>query len=68
MTADAGGALLSAVDDGIGFTPGDVARRRGEGHVGLGLLAELAADAGGSLDVESQPGIGTTVRLRVPGP
>jgi signal transduction histidine kinase len=32
------------------------------------LLAELAADAGGRLDVESQPGIGTTLRLRVPRP
>ena len=42
------------------------ARRREEGHVGLGLLEELVDDAGGALDVDSQPGVGTTVRLWVP--
>ncbi len=60
-----GGALLVASDDGVGFTPEDVAQRRGEGHVGLGLLAELVADAGGSLEVDAKPGGGTTVRLWV---
>ena len=67
MAAHDGGALLIASDDGVGFTPDDIAQRRGEGHVGLGLLAELVADAGGSLEIDSRPGAGTTVRLWVPG-
>ena len=67
VTADEGGALLVASDDGIGFCDDDVTRRRGEGHVGLGLLKELVRDAGGALDVESHQGVGTTVRLWVPG-
>ncbi len=67
VTADEGGALLVASDDGIGFSQDDVTRRRGEGHVGLGLLKELVRDAGGALEIESHPGVGTTVRLWVPG-
>jgi signal transduction histidine kinase len=63
---DAGGVLLLVADDGIGFTPASLAQRRASGHLGLELLAELAADGGGRLDVESQPGVGTTLRLRVP--
>jgi len=66
VTSDDGGALLVASDDGVGFSPEDAARRRQEGHVGLGLLKELVKDAGGALDVESQPGVGTTVRMWVP--
>jgi signal transduction histidine kinase len=66
VTSDDGGALLVASDDGVGFGPDVAARRREEGHVGLGLLKELVKDAGGALDVESQPGVGTTVRLWVP--
>jgi signal transduction histidine kinase len=66
VTSDDGGALLVAADDGVGFSPEDAVRRRQEGHVGLGLLKELVKDAGGALDVESQPGVGTTVRMWVP--
>lgn len=66
VTSDAGGATLAVSDNGTGFTRDDVARRRNEGHLGLRLLAELAADSGGSLNVESRLSIGTTVRLRVP--
>ena len=62
---DAGGVVLLVADDGIGFTSASRAQRRAVGHLGLELLAELAADAGGRLEVESQPGIGTTLRLRV---
>jgi signal transduction histidine kinase len=67
VTSDDGGALLVAADDGVGFTDADLARRRGEGHVGLGLLKELVTEVGGALDVASEPGVGTTLRLWVPG-
>jgi signal transduction histidine kinase len=36
------------------------------GHLGLSLLAGLAHEQGGVLDVESEPGRGTTVRVEVP--
>jgi signal transduction histidine kinase len=58
-------AVLTVVDDGSGFEP-DREPGDGEGHFGLRLLAELARDAGGCLDVDSAPGRGTTVRLELP--
>lgn len=59
-------AVLRITDDGKGFTQADVAKRRAEGHVGTNAIAELAEDAGGSLDIHSQPGKGTRVTLKVP--
>ena len=57
---------LVVADDGAGFGPDDRERRREEGHVGLSLLEELAARAGGRLDVRSAPGEGTTFELELP--
>jgi two-component system NarL family sensor kinase len=59
-----GTAVLVVEDDGDGFTSTDAAQRRG--HLGLSLLADAAADAGGELTVDSQPGCGTRIRLEVP--
>jgi signal transduction histidine kinase len=76
-----GEAVLVAVrDEGIGVDPKDLprlftpffrtdrSRARGTGGVGLGLaLAKRIVEAhGGTIEVESQPGLGTTVRFRVP--
>jgi signal transduction histidine kinase len=36
------------------------------GHVGLHLLAELAREAGGRLDIDAVPGGGTRLRLEIP--
>lgn len=58
---DAGGVLLVVQDDGVGFTPGQVP----QGHLGLSLLAELAASVDGHLEVTSAPQSGTTVRFEV---
>jgi signal transduction histidine kinase len=52
-------------DEGPGFDPAAVRPDRGR-HVGLGLLRERARLSGGSLDVESVLGGGTTLRLRLP--
>jgi two-component system, NarL family, sensor kinase len=57
--------VLEVVDDGRGFAP-DPAGSAVNGHLGLRLLASLAAGAGGRLDVASAPGEGTRVRLEVP--
>lgn len=61
-----GGRLsLEVLDDGRGFTEDEAAVRPGEGHVGLRLLHDLAADVGADLTITSTPGAGTTVRLDV---
>jgi len=54
--------VLEVVDDGRGFDPGAV---RADTRYGLRGLQSLARDSGGSLDVRSAPGDGTTVRLEV---
>lgn len=53
---------LRVRDDGSGFDPGAAAR---DGHMGLDLMRRRAEDAGGSLDLSSSPGAGTTVTLRL---
>jgi signal transduction histidine kinase len=57
-----GGTLLEVTDDGTGFDPGAV----GSDHMGLRLLRDLAAGAGGRLELETAPGRGTTLRLVLP--
>jgi PAS domain S-box-containing protein len=60
---DAGEALvLEVADDGIGFaTDGSF-----PGHLGLRSMRERALSLHGTLDVESTPASGTTVRARIP--
>lgn len=45
-------------DDGVGF---DVSKRAGVGHDGLGNMARRMKEAGGSVEIVSAPGKGTTV-------
>ena len=56
-------ATAEVADDGRGFAPNGSGDR---GHMGLGLLADLAEEAGGRLVVSSEPGAGTKLRLEVP--
>jgi two-component system, NarL family, sensor kinase len=56
---------LSVEDDGRGFSREDAQRRRAEGHMGLALLAGLVEDAGGILEIDSQPGRGTRLLLHM---
>jgi signal transduction histidine kinase len=55
------GALLEIVDDGSGFDPAATG-----GGFGLAGMAERVALAGGTFEVDSAPGAGTTVRVRLP--
>jgi two-component system, NarL family, sensor kinase len=57
---------LEIDDDGRGFSAEDLESRRRDGHVGLSLLRDLVADAGGSLRVESRPQQGTRIAVEVP--
>jgi signal transduction histidine kinase len=77
---DGAAFLVTVRDEGIGVDPQDLprlftpffrtdrSRARGSGGVGLGLaLAKRIVEAhGGAIGVESQPGLGTTVRFSVP--
>jgi signal transduction histidine kinase len=57
--------LAMVIDEGPGFNPHEV--RSGAGrHVGLGLLRERSRLIGGSLEITSTPGKGTTLALRLP--
>jgi signal transduction histidine kinase len=58
-------ARATVRDDGHGFDAAQRERRREEGHVGLALLEDLVAEAGGTLSVTSAPGEGTTVTLEL---
>jgi two-component system, NarL family, sensor kinase len=66
VASDGGVAELVVADDGRGFSSESLSRRREEGHLGLRLLADLAAEAGGRLDVDSAPGGGTRITMEVP--
>ena len=66
LKRDGGMAVLRIVDDGKGFTPRQVQRRRAQGHLGTAAIAELAEEADGSLEIDTEPGKGTRVTLRVP--
>ena len=52
--------VLTVDDDGVGFDPDAV---RDSAHYGLRGLASLVRDSGGTLDIRSEPGAGTTTRL-----
>ncbi len=63
-----GDAVLIIEDDGRGFDPEVEAAGPGADGRGMGLVGmrERAALAGGTLDIESMPGQGTTIYARVP--
>jgi signal transduction histidine kinase len=65
LDARDGSLLLTVADNGAGFDPGAPALR--SRRLGLTSMEERARAVGGTLDVESAPGGGTTVRLQVPG-
>jgi signal transduction histidine kinase len=56
---------LVVTDDGKGFTPAERERSGADGHLGLTLLQDIVAQAGGTLDVRSSPDVGTTVQLEL---
>jgi two-component system, NarL family, sensor histidine kinase YdfH len=59
------GCLLAEVsDDGVGFAANEGIQ--GSGHYGLLGMRERTRLAGGSLEIESQIGAGTVLRLRLP--
>jgi signal transduction histidine kinase len=61
-----GRAIVMIVDDGRGFEPATVARRRGEEGLGLLGMTRQARWLGGRMDLTSTPGSGTQVRISIP--
>lgn len=57
---------LDVYDDGIGFRPDEVRSRSDGTGYGLAALRERVTALGGRLDVESAPGEGTAVAVRLP--
>ncbi len=55
-----GSVELRVQDDGAGFEPGNSRR------LGLRGMRERAALLGGAIEVESRPGAGTTITMRIP--
>jgi signal transduction histidine kinase len=62
VTAGHAWVTLTVCDQGGGFDAGSSYA----GHLGLGLMRARAAETGGTLEVTSTPGAGTTVRVAVP--
>lgn len=60
---DGGCVELLIGDDGVGFDPAAALRRTSLGLIGI---TERAALLGGNAEIDSSPGHGTTIRVRVP--
>ncbi|MEV2277459.1 sensor histidine kinase [Nocardiopsis sp. NPDC049922] len=61
-----GEVTLDVYDDGVGFDPAHTPRREDGTGFGLAGLRERVALLGGRLDVESAPGQGTAIAVRLP--
>ncbi|WP_034387204.1 GAF domain-containing protein [Deinococcus sp. YIM 77859] len=64
---EASSVRVAITDDGQGFTAQQAQARAQAGHLGLIGLRERVALAGGALEVDSQPGQGTTLTFTLPG-
>ncbi len=61
-----GSLSLTVRDDGCGFDPAELGGAAGRASMGLVGMEERAVFAGGSVQIESQHGSGTTVRASFP--
>ncbi len=62
LKTNGGGLDIEVSDDGSGFDPEEVSDR---GHFGLAIMEERAQMAGGELCLDSAPGLGTRVTVRL---
>jgi len=68
LKVSSGTVLLEVSDDGVGFDPASVPESDSPGSGGYGLsgMLQRAELLGGRLEVDSAPGRGSTLRVRVP--
>ncbi len=62
LQKSAGKIILEVEDDGLGFEP----QQAYPGHMGLQSMEERITKVQGSLTVESEPGVGTSIKVWVP--
>jgi PAS domain S-box-containing protein len=62
LGSEDGWFFLRVTDDGIGFDPSVVPA----GHMGLGTMGQRAAEMGADYTIDTTPGRGTTISVRVP--
>jgi signal transduction histidine kinase/ligand-binding sensor domain-containing protein len=65
LTSDRNGFQLSVRDNGCGFERSTLLQKAGN-HFGLAGIRERAQTIGAEANIESTPGLGTTVLLKVP--
>jgi signal transduction histidine kinase len=68
LEPDDGSLVLTIEDDGRGFDPSGSPTDRRKGGFGLIGMRERARLLGGQLEVDSAPGQGTQIVVRVPAP
>ncbi|MBO5564456.1 MAG: histidine kinase [Lachnospiraceae bacterium] len=57
--------VITVSDDGVGFDT-SLLKDTGDSHFGLRSIGEQLRQIGGSMEVTSSPGAGTTVRVNIP--
>jgi two-component system sensor histidine kinase DegS len=65
LVAENGTVRLRINDDGVGFDLFTASRLLSEGHFGLAGMRERVEMVGGSLSIDTNPGAGTTVDVRM---
>lgn len=63
-----GGFLLEVADDGRGMTQDRRRREALDGHIGLSSVEERVKARAGVVEINSEPGAGTRVGVRLPAP
>jgi len=63
VSVEDGDLTVRLEDDGRGFDP---TAELGQGHLGLANLRERATAVGGRISIESRPGEGTRIIVRLP--
>jgi signal transduction histidine kinase len=58
--------ILEIADDGGGMSPSAIEVPPSNGHLGISGMRARARQAAGNVDITSQPGSGTTVRVTLP--
>lgn len=66
LTEAGGGVVLVVADDGVGFDLGHLGDRLAEGHVGIASHRMRVESAGGTFEITTGPGRGTSVRVWLP--
>jgi signal transduction histidine kinase len=58
--------VLEVADDGRGMTPGAAEVAASDGHLGIAGMRARAARAAGTMEIASEQGTGTTIRVTLP--